>query len=123
METVKNSWPYIIAVMLYALALAMFLDIENVSNAQKWVFGGTFALSVMNVAAFEDTKNIRRWVALVAGIYMVSLSLIWMLPINPVWAALPVLITGVGLCIWTGLGEDETIYLPIGVAMVAVLIL
>ena len=123
MEPIKKGWPYIIAVMLYALALAMFLDLENVSSAQKWVFGGTFALSVMNVAAFDDTKNIRRWVALVAGIYMVVLSLIWMMPINPAWAVLLVLIAGVGLCIWTGIGSDEAIYIPIGVAAIALLIL
>ena len=116
MGTVKKYWQYIIALMLYAAAVMIFVNMPCMWNNQPWVFWVTLALATVNVAAFDDKHDIRKWLALFAGAYLLVLDLFWALPIDPAWATIPVLVTGVGFCILTGLAENEAIYIPIVVA-------
>lgn len=92
-------------------------------NNQPWVFWVTLTLATINVAYFNDKNNIRKRLAMLAGAYLLVLDLCWTLPINPAWATIPVLVTGIGFCIFTGFSENEAIYIPIGVAAGALLLL
>lgn len=123
MGTLKKNWQYIITILLYAAAVMIFVNMPCMWNNQSWVFWVTLALATVNVVAFDDKKDIRKWLALLTGAYLLVLDLFWALPIDPAWATIPVLVTGVGFCIFTGLAENEAIYIPIGVAAGALLLL
>lgn len=123
MEFLKNNRQYIIAILLYVIAIMIFVNLPNMRNNQPWVFWVTLTLATINVAYFNDKNNIRKRLAMLAGAYLLVLDLCWALPINPAWATIPVLITGIGFCIFTGFSENETIYIPIGVAAGALLLL
>lgn len=123
MEFLKNNRQYIIAILLYVIAIMIFVNLPNMRNNQPWVFWVTLTLATINVAYFNDKNNIRKQLAMLAGAYLLVLDLCWALPINPAWATISVLVTGIGFCIFTGFSENEAIYIPIGVAAGALLLL
>lgn len=110
---------YLTAAILYVAAIVLFFSTNQEENNKLWVFCGTLILSALTVFAWEEAPEKRKVVAFATGIFLVILVGMWLLPISPVWTAIPIFFIGEIILLIMNATDSKMYLIPLIIALVS----